>query len=128
MNKQRVIISIIVVLVTVIWAVLINFCIDGILKTLNTPNGAPEPTLHYKEVPAVVTHIKYNHWYASGHHYTADVSIKSEEYNLSKTMHLIGEDAKKMEGVKEGDIVTTTLDSWIDDNGKVVKRELSRID
>lgn len=128
MNKQRVIISIIVVLVTVIWAVLINFCIDGILKTLNTPNGAPEPTLYYKKVPAVVTHIKYSHWYASGHHYTADVMIKSEKYNLSGTMHLTGRDAKKMEGVKEGDVVTTTLYSWVNDNGKVVKRELSGID
>lgn len=56
------------------------------------------------------------------------MSIKSEEYNLSKTMNLTGEDAKKMEGVKEGYIVTTTLDSWVDDNGKVVKRELSGID
>lgn len=120
MNKQKIIISIIVVLVIVIWAVLINFCIDGILELSDTPNNAPELTLCSKKVPAVVTHIKYNYWYASGHHYTADVTvtIKREEYNLSKTMHLIGEDAKKMEGVKEGDIVITTLYSWAFDNKK----------
>ena len=128
MNKQRVIISIIVVLVTMIWLVIIDFCIDGLLKTSHTPNNAPEATLYYKEVPAVVTHIEYSHWYASGHHYTADVTIKSEEYNLSETMHLTQGDAKKVEGVKEGDIVTTTLYSWVNDDGKVVERELSGID
>ena len=128
MDKKNIIISIIVVLVTVIGVIVINFCIDGIVKSSDTSNNTPETTLYYKEVSAVVTHIRYNHWYASGHHYTADVTIKNEEYNLSKTMHLIQADAKKMEGIKEGDIVTTTLYSWVDDNGKVGKRELSGID
>ena len=128
MNKQKVIISIIVVLITMIWIVLIDFCIDALLKTSNTPNSIPELILYYKEVPAVVTHIKYNHWYASGHHYAADVTIRSEEYNLSETMHLTQGDAKKVEGVKEGDAVMTTLYSWVNDDGKVVERELSGID
>lgn len=44
-----------------IWIVLMDFCIDGLLKTLNTPNSATELTLYYKKVPAVVTHIEYNH-------------------------------------------------------------------
>lgn len=128
MDKKNIIISIIVVLVTVIGVIVINFCIDGIVKSSDTSNNTPETTLYYKEASAVITRIKYNHWYASGHHYTADVTIRSEEYNLSETMHLTQGNAKKMEGVKEGDIVTTTLDSWVDDNGKVVKRELSGID
>ena len=128
MDKKNIIITITAMLITVIWIILIDFCIDGLVKTSNTPNNAPETTLYYKEVPAVITHIEYNHWYASGHHYTADVTIKSEKYNLSGTMHLTGRDAKKMEGVKEGDIVTTTLYSWVNDDGKVVERELSGID
>ena len=43
-------------------------------------------------------------------------------------MHLTQGDAKKVEGVKEGDAVMTTLYSWVNDDGKVVERELSGID
>lgn len=84
--------------------------------------------LYWKDIDAVVTDIDYRHWYASGHHYTADVTVKSEEYNLQKTFHLTNSDAKRMEGVKVGDTITVEMDSWvIDSTGEVTKRDFNSI-
>lgn len=84
--------------------------------------------LYWKDIDAVVTDIDYRHWYASGHHYTADVTVKSDEYNLQKTFHLTNSDAKRMEGVRRGDTITVEMDSWvIDSTGEVTGRDISSI-
>lgn len=84
--------------------------------------------LYWKNIDVVVTDIDYRHWYASGHHYTADVTVKSEEYNLQETFHLTNSDAKRMDGVKRGDTVTVEMYSWvIDSTGEVTRRDIGSI-
>lgn len=87
-----------------------------------------EPRLCFEYVDCEVTRCDYKYWYASGAHFKAEVSVKLEEYGLTKSFTYNGLEAKDFESVKVGDKVTCTLSYWIlDSTGEIVRREINSI-
>ena len=87
-----------------------------------------KPRLCFEYVDCEVTRCDYKYWYASGAHFKAEVSVKLEEYGLTKSFTYNGLEAKDFESVKVGDKVTCTLSYWIlDSTGEIVRREISSI-
>lgn len=96
--------------------------------TNNNYQNTEEPHLYWKDIDCEVTKCEYKYWYASGSHFKAEVSVKSDEYGLTKSFTYEGMDAKNFENTKIGDKVTCTLNSWaLDSTGEVVKREIDSI-
>ena len=87
-----------------------------------------EPRVCFEYVDCEVTRCDYKYWYASGAHFKAEVSVKLEEYGITKSFTYNGLEAKDFESVKVGDKVTCTLSYWIlDSTGEIVRREISSI-
>ena len=76
-----------------------------------------------------MTDISHNHWYAGyAHHYKTEVTVYSEEYNLTKTLT---EEASGMFNnmkhwdTQEGDIIKVKLYTWMyDSTGTIHRREI----
>ena len=86
-----------------------------------------QPHLYWKDINVVVTNVNKKHWFATTHHYIIEITVKSEEYGLEKTITSEGGGmfAPQHWDVKEGDVITAQLYSWVmDSTGEVVKREI----
>lgn len=103
-------------------------CFVTLCGCTNSSSYVEQEHLYWKTIEVEVTDIDFRHWYASGHHYTADVTVYSEEYNLTESFHLTNNSAMKMEGVRRGDILEATLYSWkYDSTGEITRRCISSI-
>ena len=90
--------------------------------------GKEQPHLYWKDIDVVVTSVDKKHWYASTHWYEVEVSVKSEEYQLTFTDTFKGSGAFGFPSQWEydkGDIIKAKLYSWVmDSTGEVVRREI----
>ncbi len=94
----------------------------------NNLGQTEKPHLYWKEIDVVISDIDKRHWYASGHHYTIDLTVRSDEYGLSESFSLNGMDAAAKWEYSEGDTVKAELFSWvIDSTGEVTKREINQV-
>lgn len=94
------------------------------------PNYVPpeKEHLYWKTIEVEVIDADCRHWYASGHHYTADIKVYSAEYDLTQSFHLEFNDAKELQNTKNGDILEATLYTWkLDSTDTVIKREIHSI-
>lgn len=62
-----------------------------------------EEDVEVYEVEAEVIENDYKTWYASGHHYSADLVVYCEKFNLEQSFFLAFDDARKVEKYKAGD-------------------------
>lgn len=86
------------------------------------------PKRYYKYADVVVTDIDARHWYASGHHWTTHITVKNEEYNISKSFNYTGSAAKEMSDLKKGDIIQAEIRSYvIESTGEIVSREICEL-
>lgn len=69
--------------------------------------------LYYKTIECTILDCDYRHWYASAHHYTADVTVYNKKYDLTETFHLTNDDARRCEKYKIGDTISAELYSWV---------------
>lgn len=87
-----------------------------------------QPHLYWKDIECIVKDCDYKYWYASGTHFKANITVYSDEYDLTQTFDLNGYDAKTCESLSKGDIVTCELYSWVmDSTGEVIRREINRL-
>lgn len=122
--------------VIMIVAMIIGVAIMG-MYFLSTPEEfsteqprapAEQPHLYWKTAKATVEKIDYRHWYASGHHYTCDITIHNEDYDLTESFHLTFADAHRMEGVRKGDVIEVTINTLkMDSTGRIVERYIGSI-
>lgn len=109
-------------------AILAMALFTGCDTTNFSESNEEKPRLCFESVDCEVTRCDYKYWYASGAHFKAEVSVKLEEYGLTKSFTYNGLEAKDFESVKVGDKVTCTLSYWIlDSTGEIVRREISSI-
>ena len=88
-----------------------------------------QPHLYWKTIDVIITDYDYRHWYASAHHYQAKITVYSEEYDLTRTFSLTGNDAAQMENYEKGDTIKAELYSWkIDSTGEITKREINSLE
>lgn len=85
-------------------------------------------TRKYKtDIKVIVTQAYTNHWYASGHHWTADIEVFSEEYMIGRSLHLINAEAMEAYDTKVGDILDATMVTVVDENDDMVNRYISNV-
>lgn len=97
------------------------------------PNYAPpeQPHLYWKDIDVEVTNIDKRQWFATVHRRVVNITVYSEEYNLTKT--LTYEDSgmwvtNPAWEYKEGDVIKAQLYSWVmDSTGEVVRRDINKI-
>lgn len=73
---------------TILFTLLLLFILSGcsVQQTENMPSERKEqPHLYWKDIDVVVTSVNKKHWFASTHHYQVEISVKSEEYQLTHT-------------------------------------------
>lgn len=95
----------------------------------NPAKPVEQPHLYWKDIDVVVTDIDHNHWYAGYvHHYKTEVTVYSEEYNLTETLT---EEASGMFNnmkhwsTQKGDVIKVKLYTWMyDSTGLIHKREI----
>ena len=97
------------------------------------PNYKPpeQPHLYWKDIDVVVKDVDQSTWFATVHRYELNITVYSEEYDLTETLHysdsgmfasIPGWDAK------EGEIIKAQLYSWVlDSTGQVTKRAINKI-
>jgi len=111
--------------VCILLGVLIVFSLVGCdLEPVERPE---QPHLYWKDIDVVVTNVNRKHWFATTHHYIIEITVKSEEYGLEKTITSEGGGmfAPQHWGVEKGDVVTAQLYSWVmDSTGEVVRRDI----
>lgn len=90
-----------------------------------------QPHLYWKDIDVVVTDIDKQHWFATTHWYAVTITVKSEEYNLTKTLEIKGSGAfgcPEQWNYEKGQTVKAELYSWVmDSTGEVVRREIHQI-
>lgn len=98
--------------------------------TDETYEPSEEPHLYWKDIDVVITDIEKRHWFARTHWYSIEITVKSEEYNLTETIQ------EKSCGIfrpnewdyEEGQVIKAKLYSWVmDSTGEVVRREISQV-
>ena len=89
------------------------------------------PHLYWKEIEVEVVNIDKRHWFAGTHHYVVDVTVYSEEYNLTKSFtYQAGEAFAVIPcwNYQKGDIIKAELYSWVmDSTGEIVKRDINKV-
>ena len=98
---------------------------------VNDKTPVEQPHLYWKDIDVIVTDISKTHWYDSTHWYSVDITVKSEEYGLTKSFNSKGSGAfgcpKEWE-YEKGDVVKATLYSWVmESTGEVVRREITSL-
>ena len=110
--------------------VIFLFCVTGCdnIKFSNSSANKEQPHLYWKDIDAVVTEVNQKHWFATTHHYVLDVTVYSEEYNLTKILTEQGSGAfgtPEHWSIQKGDTVKVRLHSWVmDSTGEVTRREI----
>lgn len=97
------------------------------------PNYVPpeQPHLYWKDIDVEVTNIDKRQWFATVHRRVVNITVYSEEYNLSKT--LTYEDSgmwitNPAWEYEKGDIIKAQLYSWVmDSTGEIVRRDINKI-
>lgn len=97
------------------------------------PNYVPpeQPHLYWKDIDVEVTNVDKRTWFATVHHRVVNITVYSEEYNLTKT--LTYEDSgmwvtNPAWEYEKGDIIKAQLYSWVmDSSGEVVRRDINKI-
>jgi len=97
------------------------------------PNYTPpeQPHLYWKDIDVEVTNVDKRQWFATVHRRIVNITVYSEEYNLTKT--LTYEDSGMWINnpaweYKKGDVIKAQLYSWVmDSTGEVVKRDINKI-
>lgn len=117
-----------------ILALLLIFVLTGCgVSSAEPHNYVPkeQPHLYWKDIDVEVTSINKHHWFASTHHYKVDITVYSEEYNLTKTFNNYASGAFAVIpgwDYEKGDIIKAELYSWVmDSTGEVVRRDINRI-
>lgn len=90
-----------------------------------------QPRLYWKDIDVTVTDIDRHHWYASTHWYVVNLTVKNEEYGMSKSFEIKGSGAfgrPNQWDYKEGQVVKAQLYSWVlESSGRVIKREINKV-
>lgn len=90
-----------------------------------------KPHLYWKDIEVEVENVNRQHWFATTHRYSVQISVKNEEYQLTFTEEFYGSGAfgcPHQWEYNEGDIVKAELYSWVmDSTGEVIRREIHRI-
>lgn len=110
---------------------LLLFLFAGCTMQQSKTEPKEQPHLYWKDIDVVVTNVGRGHSYARTHFYRVDVSVESEEYQLTYTDTFAGSGifgCPPQWNYKEGDVVKAELYSWVmDSTGEVVRREIHRI-
>ena len=110
----------------------ITLCLVGC--NIETTDGEyepqEEPHIYWKDIDVVITDIEKRHWFAGTHWYSIEITVKSEEYNLTETIQ------EKSSGIfrpnewdyEEGQVIKAKLYSWVmDSTGEVIRREIGEV-
>ena len=90
-----------------------------------------QPHLYWKDIDVVVTDIDKRHWFATVHRYEVNITVHSEEYNISKTLNYQSSGAFAVIpgwDYEVGDVIKAELYSWVmDSTGEVMRRDINKI-
>lgn len=101
---------------------------DKYIAEHGKPDPVERPINQYHDIDVVITDNDIRHWFASGHHWTADVTIYSQEYDITDTFHLTHDDARRMEEYQVGDAIQATLfTQTIESTGEIVNIRIDNI-
>ena len=90
-----------------------------------------QPHLYWKDIDIVVEDVDRREWFATVHRRELSITVKSEEYGLSKTFNY--SESEMINGIKawnckEGDIIKAELYSWVvDSTGEIVRRDINKL-
>lgn len=87
------------------------------------------PHLYYKDIEVVVTNVDRRQWFAaSTHHYVLDITVRSDEYNITKRFTMQGAGIwgrPEHWEAQQGDTLTAVLYTWyMDSEQRAIRREI----
>jgi hypothetical protein len=90
-----------------------------------------QPHLYWKDIKVKVVNNNAYTWFASTRFYKQTITVKSDEYNLTKTFDIVDSGAfncPEYFNARTGDVINAELYSWkMDSTGKIVKREIAQL-
>ena len=89
--------------------IIITLFLTGCSVSYDSSPRPEQPKISFVESKVIVTDIDYRHWHASAHHYTCDITVYNDEYDLKETFHLTNNDAKECENIKRNDIIDAKI-------------------
>lgn len=120
-----------------ITALIIGACLFFlfVIKTENYYQQHPEERPVYitttnteQIITCTITNIDYRNWYASAHHFTADVSVKDNKSGFEESFHFTGDDAQDFEDYHTGDQIQATLITQTNtDTGEILNQYIHNI-